>query len=142
MNRIEWVRQSAEQHLDDINDLLAMRLLFPPEHIVVSIDKEIQDLYVYPERLETSYRDEWRSIALKALYKNGFADHGRIDQDNLQAYIGFLRDQAIPRCIHDHFRLFQALEEILAIQRAGNTISFPDPRRKSVLRLIWPDEQN
>jgi hypothetical protein len=140
MNRIEWVRQSVEQHLSDIHDLLAMRLLFPPEHSVVTIEKEILDLYLYPERLETSYRDEWQAIALKALYQHGFADHWRTDQDNLDAYLGLLREQRIPRCIHDHLNLFHTLEEILAIKNAGNTLTFPDPRRQALMRLIWPDE--
>mgnify|MGYP003632065180 CR=1 FL=1 len=140
MNRIERVRQSVEQHLNDIHDLLAMRLLFPPEHSVVTIEKEILDLYLYPERLETSYRDEWKAIALKAIYHHGFADHSHTDRDNLDAYLGLLREQRIPHCIQDHLSLFHTLEEILAIQNAGNTLTFPDPRRQSLMRLIWPDE--
>jgi hypothetical protein len=141
MNKIELVRQSVDQHLGNVNDLLAMRLIFPPEQSVVSIEKEILDLYLYPERLETSYQDEWKSIALKAVYKKGFPDQWRTDQDNLDVYLGFLRDQAIPRCIHDHLSLFQTLEEIMAIQRSDNTITFPDPKRQALMRLIWPEEK-
>jgi hypothetical protein len=140
MNRIERVRQSIEQHLSDIHDLLAMRLLFPPEHSVVTIEKEMIDLYLYPERLETSYRDEWKAIALKAIYHHGFADHRHTDRDNLDAYLGLLREQRVPHCIHDHLSLFHTLEEILAIKNAGNTLTFPDPRRQSLMRLIWPDK--
>lgn len=58
MNRIDQVRHSVAVHLSDIRELLAMRLLFQPVQPVVTIEQEIYDLYVYPERLESSYRDE------------------------------------------------------------------------------------
>lgn len=138
MNRVELVRQSVELHLSDIRDLLAMRLSFPPDQMVVSIEKEIQDLYTYPERLETSHRDEWQSIAVKALHRHGFTAAGQTDQQSLDAYLGFLRDEMIPRCIQDHLKLFQSLDEVLAIQQSENTIIFPDPRRRALMRMIWP----
>jgi hypothetical protein len=141
MDRIELVRHAVEQHLNDINDLLAMRLLFAPDNVVVPIEKEILDLYTYPERLETSHRDEWKSIAIKALHRNGFTDPSQTDQESVAAYLGFLRAEAIPHCLTEHNALFQNLQEILAIARAGNTIAFPDPRRRGLMRLIWPDHR-
>lgn len=139
MDRIELVRHAVEQHLGDISNLLAMRLLFPPDHMVVTIEKEIRDLYTYPERLETSHRDEWKSIAVKALHRKAFIGQGRTDAENLETYIAYLKAEAIPECKLEHNRLFHKFDEILAIQQAENTIMFPDPRRKGLLRLIWPD---
>ncbi|KPQ28946.1 MAG: hypothetical protein HLUCCX14_08645 [Marinobacter excellens HL-55] len=139
MNKIQLVRTAAEQQLTDIYDLLAMRILFPPDRVEVTIDKEIKDLFLYPERLETSYRDEWTSIATKALFNHGFADHWRSDQDNLDRYLGFLKEQSIPRCIHNHVGLFQMLGEAIAVQRSENTLAFPDPRRRALMRMIWPE---
>ncbi|MBE0486082.1 hypothetical protein [Marinobacter sp.] len=142
MNKIDLVRVAVDQHLSDTYDLLAMRLLFPPERVVVPIDREIKDLFLYPERLETSYRHEWTSIATRALFNHGFADHWRTDQDNLDRYLASLREQSIPRCIHNHVGLFQMLGEVIAIQRSDNTIAFPDPRRRALMRLIWPEQQH
>ncbi|WP_339847600.1 hypothetical protein [uncultured Halopseudomonas sp.] len=142
MKRIELIRQSVDQHLSDIHDLLAMRLLFPPVQIVVPVEKEIQDLYLYPERLETSYRDEWKAIALKAIHKHGFADESQTDLDNLDQYLGVLLEKSIPQCIQNHPSLFHTLDEILAIQGSNNTITFPDPRRQALMRLIWPERQD
>lgn len=141
MNKVEWVRQAVEQHLSDIRTLLAMRLLFPPEQSVVSIDKEILDLYQYPERLESSYRDEWQAIALKALYKHGFADPEQTDQDNLSTYLDYLCKQAIPGSWQRHAPLFSALNEILAIQRASNTLVFPHAGKRAALRRARPAPQ-
>ncbi|GBO84403.1 MAG: hypothetical protein FH752_18560 [Marinobacter adhaerens] len=56
MSRIDLVKTAVGEHLDDSYDLLAMRLLFPPDHVEVKIEQEIKDLYVYPERLQTGYR--------------------------------------------------------------------------------------
>jgi hypothetical protein len=52
MSRIDLVRQMVEEQLDDPYYLLALRLIFPPDRVEVKTDKEISDLYVYPERLE------------------------------------------------------------------------------------------
>jgi len=87
MSRIELVKSAVNKQLNDSYDLLAVRLLFPPEHVVVNIQKEIKDLYVYPERLESGYCDEWRAIATRALFRNAFGEHWRSDEENLQLYL-------------------------------------------------------
>lgn len=139
MSRIDLVRAAVDEQLQDIYDLLALRLLFPPERETVKIGQEIQDLYVYPERLEAGLRHEWRAIAVRAVYRNAFADHWRSDADNLERYLAHLREQAIPRCIHDHIELFRRLGEILAVNEARNAVPFPDPKRQALMKLIWPE---
>lgn len=139
MSRIDLVRRTVAEDLDNPYDLLAMRLLFPPDRIEVSIDKEIRDLYTYPERLETSYYDEWRSLAVRGLFRYGFGDHWRADENNLQRYLGFLRNEAIPGCIRDNIELFRRLGEVLLIAQADNTLVFRDPKRRAVMKLIWPE---
>ena len=139
MNRAERIRALIDGRFDNPYDLLALRLLFPPEHPVVRIDDEIRDLYVYPERLDSSYREEWRRLAVRGLHDHGFADHWESDQDNLERYAEHLARQAIPQCIHEHIDLFRTLGQALAIDQAGNTLRFPDRGRQSVMRLIWPE---
>ncbi|WP_150911845.1 hypothetical protein [Marinobacter halotolerans] len=138
MSRIDLVKQVVAEQLDDPYYLLALRLIFPPDRVEVEIDKEISDLYVYPERLEASYRDEWRSIATRALFRYAFGDHWRSDEENLNRYVCFLRDEAIPRCIHNHIDLFRNLGEVLQIQQSDNTVSFPHPGRQALMDIIWP----
>lgn len=140
MSRIDLVKAAVDEQLNDSYDLLAMRMLFPPDHVEVKIDQEIRDLYVYPERLDTGYRDEWRAIATRALFRNAFEDHWRPDEENLDRYLGFLRDEAIPRCVHDNIELFRMLGEILAIAKSDNTTAFPDPKRRALMRIIWPEK--
>lgn len=139
MNRIEVVRQAVAQQLDDPYYLLAMRLMFPPERAVVKIDKEVSDLYTYPERLQASYRDEWLAIATRAVFRNAFSDHWRSDKENLENYLRHLHREAIPKCIHNHIELFRKLGEVLQIDRSDNTIAFPDPERRALMKIIWPD---
>jgi hypothetical protein len=139
MNRIELVKQAIARQLEDPYNLLALRLLFPPDRVVVRIDKEIADLYTYPERLDASYSDEWRAIAIRAIFTNAFADHWRSDEENLERYIGYLRREAVPRTIHNHIELFRRLGEILQIRGSDNTVSFPDPGRQALMKIIWPE---
>ncbi len=138
MNRIERVRTAVDEHLSSLYDLLAIRLMHPPSRIEVTIEQEIKDLYTYPERLDASYRDEWRSIAIRACFDHGFEDHWRSDQENLERYITRLQREDIPRCIHDNIPLFRSLGEIFQILESDNTLHFPDPRRKALMSLIWP----
>lgn len=134
------VKAAVGEHLDDSYDLLAMRMLFPPDHVEVKIEQEIKDLYVYPERLQAGYRDEWRAIATRALFRHAFGDHWRPDKENLERYLEFLRQQAIPRCVHDNTELFRMLGEVLAIARSDNAIAFPDPKRRALMKIIWPEK--
>jgi hypothetical protein len=140
MSRVELVKSAVNEQLNDSYDLLAMRLLFPPEHVVVNIHKEIKDLYVYPERLESGYCDEWRAIATRALFRNAFGQHWRTDEENLQLYLKYLRSQAIPKCVHQNVELFRMLGEALAIARSDNTIAFPDRQRQALINIIWPEK--
>lgn len=139
MNRIELVKQQIAGQLDDPYSLLALRLLFPPDRVVVRIDREIADLYAYPERLEASYRDEWHAIATRAIFVNAFADHWRSDEENLQRYVSYLRSDAIPRTIHNHTELFRSLGEVLQIRRSDNAVLFPDAQRRALMKIIWPE---
>lgn len=140
MSRIDLVKAAVDEQLDDSYDLLAIRMLFPPDHVEVKIEQEIKDLYVYPERLQAGYRDEWRAIAIRALFRHAFGDHWRPDRENLERYLEFLREQAIPRCVHDNIELFRMLGEVLAIARSDNAISFPDPKRRALTKIIWPEK--
>ncbi|AKO51013.1 hypothetical protein ABA45_00080 [Marinobacter psychrophilus] len=140
MSRIELVKGAVNEQLNDSYDLLAMRLLFAPEYVVVNIQKEIKDLYVYPERLESSYCDEWRAIATRALFRNAFGEHWRSDEENLQRYLNYLRRQAIPKCVHQNVKLFRMLGEALAIACSDNTIAFPDRQRQALINIIWPEK--
>ena len=134
------VKAAVDEQLNDSYNLLAMRMLFPPDHVEVKINQEIKDLYVYPERLDTGYRDEWRAIATRALFRNAFDDHWRPDEENLERYLHFLRDEAIPRCVHDNIELFRMLGEVLSIARSDNAIAFPDPKRRALMKIIWPEK--
>lgn len=139
MSRIDLVKTAVDEQLNDCYDLLAMRMLFPPDQVEVTIEQEIKDLYVYPERLETGYRDEWRAIATRALFRNAFGDHLRSDEENLERYLEFLRNEAIPRCVHENIELFRMLGEVLSISRSDNAIAFPDPKRRALMKIIWPE---
>ena len=140
MSRIERVRQAVAEYLDDPCSLLALRLLFPPERVAVPIEDEVRDLYTYPERLNASYADEWRRIAIRAIFEGAFEDPGASDEANLAQYMRYLREDAIPRCIETHRPLFRSLYEVLQVLESDNTVPFPDPEKRALMKLIWPEE--
>ena len=139
MTKTNLIEDVLANDLNDIYDLLALRLLFAPQEWTMDIEQDIRDLYVYPERLDSSYRDEWRRIAKRALFREGFPDHWLDDRENLSRYVRFLQKEAIPRCIHNHIELFRMLGEVLNIQRCSRTVVLPNPRRRALDALIWPE---
>lgn len=53
----------TQQRLDslDLRELLLLRLAFDDPDDIVDIEQDIDDLMRFPERLNCSYPDEWRS---------------------------------------------------------------------------------
>jgi hypothetical protein len=66
MNKFELIKQ----HLSQLNlhELLKYRLLLCSGEPNENIELDIIDLFKYPERLETSYFDNWQKDVLKALF--------------------------------------------------------------------------
>lgn len=139
MTRTDLIEDVLATQLDDIYDLLALRLMFSPNEWTMDIEQDIRDLYIYPERLDGSYRDEWHRIAKRALFREGFPDHWLDDRANLTQYVLSLKKETIPRCIHNHIDLFRMLGEVLEIQRSNRTVLLPNPRRRALDALIWPE---
>ena len=139
MSRVDLIRSVISEKLDDAYSLLALRVLFPPERVAVRIEDEVDDLYVYPERLKASYEDEWRIIATRAIFEQAFTDSAGSDEENLEHFVRYLIEEAIPHCIRQHPRLFRNLDSILQIIESENTVTFPDPGRRELMKLIWPE---
>lgn len=139
MTRTELIEEVLATQLTDMYDLLALRILFAPDEWTMDIAQDIRDLYIYPERLDGSYRDEWHRIAKRALFREGFRDHWLDDRANLTQYVRSLQQEAIPRCIHNHIELFRMLGEVMEIQRSSRTVLLPNPRRRALDALIWPE---
>jgi hypothetical protein len=59
--------------------LLLLRVALESPDDVTNIEQDITDLYLFPERLELSYKDEWLAYIKRALA------HINISQDELQA---------------------------------------------------------
>ena len=59
--------------------LLLLRVALESPDDVANIDHDIADLYLFPERLELSYKDEWLAYIKRALARIN------ISQDELQA---------------------------------------------------------
>ncbi len=52
-----------------IESLLLLRIAFDNKGDVVNLHQDMMDLYLFPERLESSYKDEWQAYIKRALAK-------------------------------------------------------------------------
>lgn len=52
-----------------IESLLLLRVAFDDKNDVCDLHQDVMDLYLFPERLDESYTDEWRAYVRRALAK-------------------------------------------------------------------------
>nr|WP_136250883.1 hypothetical protein [Ningiella ruwaisensis] len=61
----------------DIKSLFIFRYLLDRADDIVDLKKDIHDLRHFPERLETSYKHEWRTYVKKELHLLEESDYGQ-----------------------------------------------------------------
>lgn len=84
----------------DLNlpSLFVYRYLLDKPNDIVNLQKDIQDLPFFPERLNASYQDEWIIFCKKAVSKLGFKDLSKLN-------LAFLTDELNaddPQSLIDH----------------------------------------
>lgn len=138
-DRAHLVREGVAKRFSDDWSLLALRIAFGEGDPTQDIRQDLLDLYVFPERLVTSYRHEWLRILWKAVHRHAFSDHWRSDAENLERYFSYLEQEVVPRRIHDHSDLFVILGEVAALDQSDRVVRFPSRHRAAILGLIWPE---
>ena len=102
------------------NALLLLRIVTDDEAVASTLERDIQDLYHYPERLTNSYMDEWRSWIKRALRLRAFNAPGLSDALSLQRFIEQQYRQRGAE-IEQRFATFkQILQEVKDIEQASN----------------------
>lgn len=135
MTRNQLIEQSFGLRDATPNFLLLLRVVLDIDKKNSSLESDIYDLFQYPERLEESYRDEWRSWIKNTLHKNAFHNDKKNDAQSLMDY---LDTQYLQRNkeIKDRFTEYsKVLEKVVAIQQSGNVKPFKS-KLKSNLELL------
>jgi glycosyltransferase involved in cell wall biosynthesis len=94
-----------------LSSLFIYRYLLDQPNDIVNLQKDIQDLPFFPERLNASYQDEWIIFCKKAVSKLGFKDLSKLN-------LAFLTDELNA---HDQQRLidqeYPRPETLLALKK-------------------------
>lgn len=114
-----------------LESLLLLRVAFNNEQDIVDIEQDINDLYLFPERLTLSYPDEWRSYILRHLGKHNLnrailADILSDKEQYNSPQIEHLHQQ-IKRAMPQFKRLMQIVDNVRASQQSGNVVPFKTP---------------
>ena len=103
--------------------LLLTRVIFDIDKNKSSLEQDIQDLYDYPERLTTSYVDEWRSWIKNVIHQQAFTEN---DKEDAVAVKHFLENQCIRReaeINRQYAKYLNIIEDVTAIAGASNVHS-------------------
>lgn len=105
-----------------LTSLLLLRVALDDETDNTDLEQDIQDLFLFPERLLDSYPDEWRSYIKRRAVKLN------INLNNMD------EDSKLARLIRAHKskyeNLLTVLQDIEALLDAGNVSSFKTPLHK------------
>ena len=72
--------------------LLSLRVALDDPQPYLDLEQDIQDLYLYPERLTYSYPDEWRAYIRQQLLKRCISDEA------LQQYLSYQDNTSLKAC--------------------------------------------
>lgn len=113
----------------NIEELLALRLLFDDPRDIVDLDQDIKDLEFFPERLTTSYRQEWITYICRAIA----AQCKSVEDEDERAYAGTIQSKANELQDSDnerYRRLLVFVNRAQGISENDNVVSMPNPLRK------------
>ena len=112
---------------DEIIQLFVYRYLLDRPNDVVKIDKDIDDLVVYPERIVESYPAEWQCFVQSALRR-----HPEPQRVHEQAAVMLQRPGDFP----GYAAMYEKILRALKVYDANNVYVIKHPVRKAIERLI------
>ena len=114
-------------HDDDIIRWFAYRYLLDQPNDVVRIEKDIDDLAIYPERIVESYPAEWQYFVQSALRRRPDAPHV-----HEQAAVMLERPWDFPA----YAVMYEKIRRALRVYDANNVHVIKHPVRVAIERLI------
>lgn len=119
-----------------IDVLLALRLYYDSPTERVDIDKDIQELSEFPERLSGSYRAEWESFVKRQVAKQILHDDATPVSDVIETIMADLERMydGDPR----FSRLLEQVRRAEAIEQSDKAKVFPTPLRRQLMALLLP----
>jgi hypothetical protein len=131
MNKFELIKQ----HLSQLNlhELFKYRLLLCSGEPNENIELDIIDLFKYPERLETSYFDNWQKDVLKALFHSFEGEFGTSSQLDMKIE-GLLSTQTFSEKDERTLLLF---ENFMISLQSSNVVSIHSLSNKKLNKLIF-----
>lgn len=135
MTRNQLIEQTFALQDASAGFLLLLRLILDIDKKNSNLQQDIHDLFEYPERLENSYSDEWRSWIKNVLHRRAFRDRCKSDSDNLKDYIENQYTHRAEEINSRYAEYVTVLEKIAAIN-AANNVSPIKSRFKQTLELL------
>jgi hypothetical protein len=114
---------------EDLILLTYARLKLDEANDLVDISQDIQDLYLFPERLLGSYQAEWLRYCLPKI-----AAGANVAFDDEQSFFVWLDEQSSP---HTQMTIDQLIITVKqCTENQNNLVPFPTPLRKYIVNLI------
>ncbi|WP_032097610.1 MULTISPECIES: hypothetical protein [unclassified Alteromonas] len=119
---------------DDV--LLALRVLYDDPLDVVDLKQDIDDLTLYPERLQDSYRKEWETYVLKALAEDLKREEALSANEFIENIMERVEEVEKNDTAYAAYR--PMIAQAKSINESGNTLIFPSPFRQQLMAFLLP----
>ena len=119
---------------DDV--LLALRVLYDDPLDIVDLKQDIDDLTLYPERLQDSYRKEWETYVLKALAEDLKREEALSANEFIENIMERVEEVEKNDTAYAAYR--PMIAQAKSINESGNTLIFPSPFRQQLMAFLLP----
>ncbi len=118
--------------------LLLLRVVLDQEKPGNNLRQDIYDLGIYPERLEGSYHDEWRTYIKRHLHKNAFTDASLSDAEALMTYLQSIYESRLALIQEDFAEYDQIIERTILVNNSDNVMPIQHRLKNTLNMLMQP----
>lgn len=134
MTKTELIEQSFGLQSASLSFLLLLRIIVDkPES---QLEADINDLYLYPGRLQSSYREEWISYIRLQLVKRAFPFNNHTLAKNLNHFIEQQYSIRGEEITAKHERLLRILSDSSNMNNAENIVPINTRFQRSLNGLV------
>lgn len=119
-----------------IDVLLALRLYYDNAAKGASLDKDIEELSTFPERLSGSYRAEWESLVKREVARQIIQQDTRPVSEVIEVIMAEL--ESLYESDSRFLRLLSIVKQAEAFEKTDNARVLPTPLRRQLMALLLP----
>ncbi len=133
MTKTEIIEQTFALNSASMSFLLMLRIIL--DEPISHLNSDVEDLYLFPERLDDSYRDEWISYIKNRLVRDAFRHKNWSIAKNLNHFIEQQYQLHGDTIAKQYDALNRVIKQVESLKKASNIVCIPSRYKRSTQSL-------